>query len=244
MPVRQRNLVPALAPPVPPVPGTAEVPAVPAVPDGVAAAAGVPAAGRGAVFRGLGPGSAVPALLFSSRGDTQDLLDHPYVVTERADQLHMHVAALGEQLEVQGEDFDPVDEFLGLCATDRLEQLLLLLQAGLLAELLNGDLPPSPMQRVHELNPKRLQLVYLRLRILYPVGEQEHLLVHLLGSLLGIGQRRLGARLELDQDTPGCVGRRRELEDVFVLLEDVQQLPILEVGVLLELRHLEVGSQL
>mmetsp|Transcript_104678 Transcript_104678/g.300959 ORF Transcript_104678/g.300959 Transcript_104678/m.300959 type:complete len:244 (-) Transcript_104678:938-1669(-) len=243
MPVRQRNLVPALAPPVPPVPATAEVPSVPAVPAGVAAAAGVPAAARGAVFGGLGPGSAVPALLFSSR-DPQGLLDHPYVVTERADQLHMHVAALGEQLEVQGEDFDPVDEFLGLCATDRLEQLLLLLQAGLLAELLNGDLPPSPMQRVHELNPECLQLVHLRLRILYPVGEQEHLLVHLLGSLLGVGQRRLCAGLELDQDTPGCVRRRRELEDVFVLLEDVQQLPILEVRVLLELRHLEVGSQL
>mmetsp|Transcript_8640 Transcript_8640/g.27465 ORF Transcript_8640/g.27465 Transcript_8640/m.27465 type:complete len:457 (+) Transcript_8640:355-1725(+) len=193
------------------------------------------AATVGAAF-GLGTGD-LPLLLAPVDG----LVYHGHVVHVGAGQLHDHltIGPLWKNLEVVREDPDPVDE-LPLLPQVSLD----LLDARLLAQLLDCGPATAPLQRIDELNAQRLDPVPGALGVLNPIGQQELSLVDHLRSLLRIWQSRLGARLELDGHAAGDTNGWNDLKHILVLLEDVKEAPVLEVRVLLQLCDLKVGPQL
>mmetsp|Transcript_98461 Transcript_98461/g.211061 ORF Transcript_98461/g.211061 Transcript_98461/m.211061 type:complete len:239 (-) Transcript_98461:457-1173(-) len=167
-------------------------------------------------------------------------LDHALVVHIRGNRLDDHFRLrIRRDLEVGWEDAHPIDELLPL-----MKPRLDLLHTRLLAQLLDRSGATTPLEGVDQLNAEGLDLLLHAAGVINAVRQHELGLVHKFRCRVGVGKRGLRARLQLHHHATGHARGRHELENVLILLEDVQQAPILKVVVLLDLGNLEVRAQL
>jgi hypothetical protein len=93
---------------------------------------------------------------------------------------------------------------------------------------------------VYELHPQSLHLLLLTARFFDTLWKLERRLSRFVKICVCIRQCSLSSRLQPHNEAPSASWIRKDLEDILMITYDVDELVVLELGILLQLRDIEI----